>query len=83
MPAVGERQKRDFADGQDWGRGAAVAALAVGMADGVWRSGLGFEGLVGCVPELFGTLRQVAGGDFMAGVGEELLSQAGVLVCHG
>ena len=47
-PAVGECQQRglrDFADGQDWGRGAAVAALAVGMAAGGWRSGLGFEGL--------------------------------------
>ncbi len=35
MPAVGKCQQRDFrdfADGQDWGRGAAVAALAVGIA---------------------------------------------------
>ena len=86
MPAVGECQQRDFrdfADGQGWGRGAAVTVLAVGRAAGGWRSGLGFEGLVGCAPELFGTPRQVAVCDFTTGVGEELLSQAGVLVCHG
>ncbi len=54
-----QRDLRDFADGQDWGRGAAVAMLAVGRAAGGWRSGLGFEGLGGCAAELFGTLRQV------------------------
>lgn len=58
-----------------------MAVLAVGMAAGVCA--VGFEGLACCAPEIFGTLHQVAGGDFARGVVEELPGQVRVLVYYG